>query len=91
MNSVLATLKLSLLAINHFLRFSKSEFTAAWTIGTESSEAVRFVSSANIRGFVLFRRRGRSLMYSKKNSGPKIEPCGTPHVISRSDEKEFCI
>ena len=30
-------------------------------------------------------------MYSKKNSGPKIEPCDTPHVISRSDEKEFCI
>ena len=30
-------------------------------------------------------------MYSKKNRGPKIEPCGTPHVINFSDENEFCI
>ena len=26
-------------------------------------------------------------MYNKKNNGPKIEPCGTPHLIMRSDEK----
>jgi hypothetical protein len=28
-------------------------------------------------------------MYSKKNNGPNIEPCGTPHFIKRSDENEF--
>ena len=26
-------------------------------------------------------------MYNKKSNGPKIEPCGTPHLIRRSDEK----
>ena len=55
-NSVLATLRLSLLAINHFLRFSKSEFTAASRSVTEFAEAVKFVSSANNRGFVLLRQ-----------------------------------
>ena len=35
-NSVLATLTLSLLAINHFLTFSKSEFAAASRSVTES-------------------------------------------------------
>ena len=34
-------------------------------------------------------------MYSKKNSGPKIEPCGTLFVFINlfncSDEKVFCI
>ena len=88
-NSVLATLRLSLLAINHFLRFSKSEFTAASRSVIEFAEAVRFVSSANNRGFVLFRQWGKLLMYNKKNNGPKIEPCGTPHLIKRWDEKEF--
>ena len=28
-------------------------------------------------------------MYNKKSNGPKIEPCGTPHLIRRSDEKTF--
>ena len=51
-NSVFATLRLNLLAISHFLRFSKSEFTAASKLVTETPEAVRFVSSANNRGFV---------------------------------------
>ena len=90
-NSVLATLRLSLLAINHSLRFSKSEFTATLRSVIEFAEAVKFLSSANNRGFVLLRQRRRSLMYNKKSNGPKIEPCGTPHLIRRSDEKEFLI
>ena len=28
-------------------------------------------------------------MYNKKSNGPKIEPCGTPHLIRRSDKKSF--
>ena len=79
-NSALATLRLSLLAINHFLTFSKSELAAASRSVTEYAEVVRFVSSANNRGFVLLRQRGRSLMYNKKSNGPKMEPCGTPHL-----------
>ena len=79
MNSVLATFKLSLWAISQFLRFSKSEFTTFSTSVIESPEAVRFVSSANSQGFVILRHSGRSLMYNKNNSGPRIEPCGAPH------------
>ena len=88
-NSVLATFKLSLLAINHFLRFSKSEFTAVSTSFTHCPEAVSLVSSVNIRGFVLLRHRGKSFIYSRKSSGPKIEPCGTSHLIDFSDEMKF--
>ena len=49
--------------------------------------AVRFVSSANNRGFVLCKHRGKSLIYGKKNNGIKIEPWGTTEgLINRSDE-----
>jgi hypothetical protein len=74
------------LAINHFLKFSKSEFTAVFRSVIEFAEAVKFVSSANNRCFVLFRQRGKSLMYNKRNNDPNIELCGTPHFIKRSDE-----
>ena len=75
------------MAIGHFLRFSKSEFTASSRSVTETPEAVRFVSSANNRGFVFDKHWGKSLIYNKKNNGPKIEPCGTPHLIALFDDK----
>ena len=53
----------------------------------ESPEAVRFVSSANNRGFVFVRHWGKSLMHNKNNNGPKIEPCGTPHLIAFPNDK----
>jgi hypothetical protein len=96
-NSVLATFRLSFLAINHFLRFSKSEFTAVSRSVIKSPEAVRFVSSAKNRGFVLFRYEVlfcldvNHLYIIKRIVGPKIEPCGTPHLVNRSVEKEFLI
>ena len=80
-------MRLNLLAISHFLSFSKSEFTAASRSVTEMPEAVRFVSSANNHGFVFDKHWGKSLIYNKKNNGPKIEPCGTPHLIVFSDDK----
>ena len=43
---------------------------------------MRFVSSANSRGVVVLRHSGKSLMYNKNNNGPKIETCGTPHLIT---------
>ena len=46
----------SLLAINHFLRLSKSEFPAALRSVKEFAEAFRLVTSANIRGLVWFRQ-----------------------------------
>ena len=41
-NSVLAALRLNLLAINYFIRFPKSEFTAASSSVIEFAEALRF-------------------------------------------------
>jgi hypothetical protein len=32
---------------------------------------------------------GRPKIYIKKNSGPKTEPCGTPHFILVHFETEF--
>ena len=63
------------------LRFSKSEFAAI-----SISDAVRFVSSANRRGLVFLRHLGKSFIFNKNSNGPKIEPCGTPHSIKRSDD-----
>ena len=73
-NSVFATFKPSVLAISHFRWFSKSEFTAFSSSVEDLPEAVRLESSANRQGFVLLRHLGRSLIYSRKNSGPKMEP-----------------
>ena len=39
------------------------------------------VSSAKSKGCVNLEALGRSLMYSMKNKGPKMEPWGTPHFI----------
>ena len=38
------------------------------------------VSSANNMGYTIFDIQAISLIYSKNNNGPRIEPCGTPHV-----------
>jgi len=40
------------------------------------------VSSVNNIGRALcLMALGKSLMYTRNSKGPKIEPCGTPHVI----------
>ena len=57
-NSVFATFRLSLLAISHFRRFSRSEFIAILTSLIDSPVAVKFVSSANSWGLVLFKQLG---------------------------------
>ena len=43
----------------------------------------RFVSSANIIVFGGLGGTGGSFAYIKSNSGPRIDPCGTPHVATR--------
>jgi len=30
----------------------------------------------------------RSAVYSRKRMGPRINPCGTPHIISARDEAD---
>ena len=31
---------------------------------------------------------GRSFIYKRKSKGPKIEPCGTPHLRSAGSEND---
>ena len=46
------------------------------------------MSSANNFGR-LSRQVGRSLIYIRKNKGPKTDPCGTPTLICCKDEESF--
>jgi hypothetical protein len=39
------------------------------------------IISIHIIGMGSDKQPGKSLMYIKNNSGPRIEPCGTPHDI----------
>ena len=32
---------------------------------------------------------GKSFIYIRNRSGPKIDPCGTPEVTSKNSEEEF--
>ena len=45
-----------------------------------------FVSSANKKNVSFFETFARSFMYSKNKRGPRTEPCGTPHLISKVSE-----
>ena len=38
------------------------------------------VSSANFITFAFLKQAGKSLKLIKNNRGPKIDPCGMPHV-----------
>ena len=40
------------------------------------------VSSAKVMKYEEGNERGRSLMYKRNKSGPRIDPCGTPHTMS---------
>ena len=40
------------------------------------------VSSANNVAFVVSRQLGRSFMYKRNKIGPRLDPCGTPHLTS---------
>ena len=41
----------------------------------------KLVSSANIIANMDFDKKAKSLTYIRNNSGPRIEPRGTPHVM----------
>ena len=53
-------LELSLFATSYLRRFSKSTFTAYSTSLMHLPDGVIFVSSANIRGLVVFKHESRS-------------------------------
>ena len=46
----------------------------------------KFESSANSSENKTFDTFDRSLIYNKNKIGPRIKPCGTPHVINFEEE-----
>ena len=48
-----------------------------------------FVSSANIIVFGGLGDTGGSFAYIKSNSGPRIDPCTTPHVATRKSTRVY--
>jgi hypothetical protein len=42
----------------------------------------RVVSSANNLALVVWRHLGKSLIYKRNKNGPRLDPCGTPHLNS---------
>ena len=48
-------------------------------------EKKRFVSSANIMGSNILDALHKSFTYIMKRSSPKIDPWGTPQIMSRLD------
>ena len=79
-NFVFLTLKESLFELNHSLIFCNSLLTVEKATLMPLRSKTRFVSSANIIVFSKLEALGRSFTYIKDNSGPRINPCGTPHV-----------
>ena len=47
---------------------------------------IRLAQPTNIEGFDVFKLFGKSLMYSKKRMGTRFDPCGTPYLISFTDD-----
>ena len=47
------------------------------------------MSSANVLIFAFSKHLGMSLIYIKNRSGPRVEPCGTPHLIESGFDLAF--
>jgi len=80
MNSVFVIFRVSLFALSQLWTFSKSWFRRNWILSALSPAYVRWVSSAYILGSQFDRQFGRSLMYNRNSSGPKMVPWGTPQL-----------
>ena len=86
--SVLDALRVSLLAISHFSTLARSSFKTVLIFRILLLAKVKCVSSAYIRGTEFNRQLGKSLIYIKKRSGPRIVPWGMPQVRKWSPERE---
>ena len=80
---VFSSFNASLLALNQTAILFSSRFTLLKNYLMLLWDEKGFASSANIIGCRIVETLWRSLRWMMKNSEPKIDPCGTPHVISR--------
>ena len=79
---------LSLLSTNQSTKVEKSLFQCSSIVFIFLCWKTRLVSLAYNKSS-LSTAYGMSLMYFKKSSGPKIEPCGTPHITDALSEFAF--
>ena len=82
---VLSLFRNSLFALNHLKTLFSSKLAVWKSSFMLLCEKNRFVSSANIMGSNILDTLHKSFTYIMKRSGPKIDPWGTPQIISRLD------
>ena len=68
-------------ALSHVVKCFKSWLMCLFIFFKELSTSSKLVSSAKWCTLLNFKALFRSLMYIKKSSGPRIEPCGIPNSI----------
>ena len=83
---VLDTFKDSLFARNQSAKTSSSLFMFLYRSLISFPLMYMAVSSANNIALLLFRHKDRLFVYKINKSGRRVDPCGTPYVISRGSE-----
>ena len=78
---VLLVFKYILFALSHVVRRFKSWLLCSFIFFKELSTSSKLVSSAKWCNLLNFMAWFRSLMYIRKRSGPRTEPCGTPNSV----------
>ena len=82
---------INLLANSHSFIHARSLFMANSTSPMVSPATVRLVSSANNREVAWLRHSGKSFMYIRKRSGPRIDPWGILSDYILSANWHFCV
>src|SRR6218665_1850923 len=85
MKNVLVKFKVSLFALSQSFTRGSSEFIIWNRFSWDLWEIKIFESSANNSKCIDNETLGRSFINNRNNSGPKMEPWGTPYLIRRSD------
>jgi len=80
--NVFPAFTIELFEMNHDQISCMTLFVLDWTVFKLSPDISKFVSSANSTILDSKTFNGKSFMYNKNNIGPRVEPCGTPCIIS---------
>ena len=87
----LSAFRVSLLALNHDVSWVIMILALLIMFSIVSLWKNMVVSSANILTLPDGQLIGRSLINKRKRSGPRTEPCGTPHDTDRVSDLLFSI
>ena len=83
-NLVLFSFKDNLFARNHSDTFSSSKFDFKKNGFISLFGKNKLVQSAKMIDFKNFDLKDKTFIKSIERSGPKIDPCGTPHIVSNN-------